>query len=52
MASTVVVQGGSSGFAQDIVVGRHRFSADEPESAGGGDHGPTPYDLLLAALGA
>jgi len=46
------VQGGSSGFAQDIVVGRHRFSADEPESAGGGDHGPSPYDLLLAALGA
>jgi uncharacterized OsmC-like protein len=52
MASTVVVQGGSSGFAQDIVVGRHRFSADEPESAGGGDHGPSPYDMLLAALGA
>ncbi len=52
MASTVVVQGGSSGFAQDIVIGRHRFSADEPESAGGGDHGPSPYDLLLAALGA
>ncbi len=52
MASTVVVQGGSSGFAQDIVVGRHRLSADEPESAGGGDRGPSPYDLLLAALGA
>jgi uncharacterized OsmC-like protein len=52
MASTVVVQGGGSGFAQDIVVGRHRFSADEPESAGGGDQGPSPYDMLLAALGA
>ena len=50
--STVVVQGGSSGFVQDIVIGRHRFSADEPESAGGNDRGPSPYDLLLAALGA
>jgi putative redox protein len=50
--STVVVQGGMSGLAQDIVVGRHRLTADEPESAGGRDGGPSPYDLLLAALGA
>ena len=50
--TTVGVQGGVSGFAPDIVVGRHRFSADEPESAGGGDRGPSPYDLLLAALGS
>jgi putative redox protein len=52
MASTVVVRGGSAGFTQDIVSGRHRLSADEPESAGGADQGPSPYDLLLAALGA
>lgn len=50
--STVVVRGGASGLAQDIVVGRHRFTADEPESAGGEDRGPSPYDLLLAALGS
>jgi putative redox protein len=50
--NTVVVQGGMSGFAQDIVVGHHQLTADEPESAGGGGRGPSPYDLLLAALGA
>lgn len=41
-----------SGLLQSIRAGRHNFDADEPESAGGGDAGPTPYDLLLAALGA
>jgi len=50
--STVTVRGGVSGFAQEIVAGRHRLTADEPEAAGGTDTGPSPYDLLLAALGA
>jgi uncharacterized OsmC-like protein len=48
----VVVRGGAQGFVQEITVGRHRLTADEPVSAGGADRGPSPYDLLLAALGA
>jgi hypothetical protein len=35
----VIVHGGASGFAQEIVVGRHRLMADEPEAQGGTDAG-------------
>src|SRR6202166_301903 len=48
----VVVRGSGAGLAQEIHAGRHRLVADEPISAGGTDTGPSPYDLLLAALGA
>jgi putative redox protein len=47
-----VVHGSAKGFAQEITVGRHGLLADEPVAAGGTDTGPTPYDLLLASLGA
>lgn len=49
---TVVVRGSAAGFAQEIAVGQHRLLADEPLEVGGTDSGPTPYDLLLAALGS
>jgi putative redox protein len=49
---SVVVHGSAAGFVQEIRAGSHHFRADEPASAGGTDAGPTPYDLLLAALGA
>ena len=49
---TVTVHGSAAGFAQEISVGPHRLTGDEPTSVGGTDTGPTPYDLLLAALGA
>jgi putative redox protein len=48
----VMVRGFASGFAQVVEVRSHRFAADEPTSVGGTDRGPTPYDLLLAALGS
>jgi putative redox protein len=49
---SVEVRGGTAGYLQQIVAGRHRFVADEPVRLGGTDQGPTPYDLVLAGLGA
>ena len=48
----VTVRGGIAGFAQEIVAGSHHLRSDEPVSSGGRNSGPTPYDLLLAALGS
>ncbi len=39
-------------FRQVMAAGQHPLIADEPESFGGDDSGPTPYDFLLAGLGA
>jgi len=50
--TTVVVAGvGSGTLTQRITVGDHELLADEPRPTGE-DAGPTPYDLLLGALGA
>lgn len=50
----VVVQETRTGKFTNLVSvgGRHLLPADEPLSVGGNDTGPTPYDFLLAALGA
>src|SRR6185295_13456456 len=48
----VVVHGSAKGFAQEVTVAGHRLVVDEPSVLGGGDTGPSPYDLLIGALGA
>lgn len=47
-----VVARTGKGLRTEIMAGGHGLVADEPESLGGTNTGPTPYDLLSAALGA
>ena len=49
---SVVVLGPATGFRTDVEVGGHRLVVDEPSAVGGADQGPTPYEMLLAGLGA
>ncbi|MBO6757695.1 MAG: OsmC family protein [Roseibium sp.] len=47
-----VVETGLGKFQAMVATGSHRLIADEPESVGGFDSGPSPYDFLSTALGA
>ena len=48
----VIARAGASGYRTEITVEQHTIIADEPVRDGGTDQGPTPYDLIVAALGA
>ncbi|WP_417435124.1 alpha/beta fold hydrolase [Hoeflea sp.] len=48
----VVGETGQGRFQVSVQAGPHRFLADEPADVGGSDTGPSPYDLMSAALGA
>jgi len=48
----VEVKTGKQKYRSEVSIGKHHFLADEPTSVGGQDLGPTPYELLGAALGA
>ncbi len=48
--ATVESAGGT--YAQLVRSRMHEWSAGEPVEIGGTDNGPTPYELLLSALGA
>lgn len=48
----VVARIGETGFRTEIMANGLSLVADEPVSAGGTNMGPTPYDYLVAGLGA
>ncbi|MFD1095659.1 bifunctional alpha/beta hydrolase/OsmC family protein [Salegentibacter chungangensis] len=48
----VVANLGNEGYTTQIKAGIHNLTADEPESAGGNDYGPTPYEFLSSGLAA
>jgi putative redox protein len=49
--TVTVTETGSGTYTQQINLGNHQLLADEPRPIGD-DEGPTPYDLVLAGLGA
>jgi len=51
-AVTVEGEADAPPYAQKIQAGRHALAADEHAAAGGADAGPSPFEHVLAGLGA
>ena len=50
--AVIVDEIGEGPYAQLVTVGHHVMRADENEAVGGRDTGPSPYEYLMAGLGA
>jgi len=50
--AVTVIESGNGPYGQFVTAGRHVMGADEPDTVGGHDTGPSPYEYLLAGLGA
>ena len=48
----IVVERGDGPYTELLLDRNHLLLADEPLADGGNDHGPSPYRLLLMALGS
>ena len=52
MNTEIIIENTRNHYTQKITAGSHTLFADEPKNLKGDDLGPTPFDLLLSALGS
>jgi putative redox protein len=52
LTAVTVAETGEGSYTQTVENGRHTLTADEPLDMGGLDKGPSPFEFVLAGLGA
>ncbi len=52
MQTEIIIENTANRYTQKVTAGKHTFYSDEPKDLKGDDQGPTPFDLLLSALGS
>ncbi|OQA34247.1 MAG: OsmC-like protein [Betaproteobacteria bacterium ADurb.Bin341] len=52
MTQIIITGNGKGRYQQEVKIGQHQLLADEPESLGGDDAGPSPMEFVLTGLGA